>query len=334
MNKSKKALFILNGHGLGNASRCSYIASLIEDSCDISFATFGQASWYLKERFSIDCIELSKFGYGGRGITGIIRTLYLFVFAFLKNTLILNRLIYSRQFDYIFCDSIYFLPLLKWRCLFSINNIVSLKVSEIRSVLTSKNFSQFFFVEIFDYLWNLSIYRKIIVPTFSSTSSLSRNRLYIGQCVEAPASDPAAYLYDVAILLGGSNLKQLFDLTSLPKNLNYCVIGEADITDENIVFLGRVFNRLDVLQQSKSVLINAGYSSISECLKLQKRFYIYPINNHFEQSVNLLRAIAFSNNASAFEGDISTPISPFFEQVDLNSKFILDKEFLLKFLSD
>jgi len=63
---SKKILFLINGLGLGNSTRCSaIIENLVKKNCEISIITSGNGEWFFKNKDyikNLHTIEEIKYG--------------------------------------------------------------------------------------------------------------------------------------------------------------------------------------------------------------------------------------------------------------------------------
>ena len=63
---NKKILFLINGLGLGNSTRClAIIEKLIEKNCEISIITSGNGEWFFQNLSfvsNLECIDEIKYG--------------------------------------------------------------------------------------------------------------------------------------------------------------------------------------------------------------------------------------------------------------------------------
>ena len=76
----------------------------------------------------------------------------------------------------------------------------------------------------------------------------------------------------LTVIFGGSNIKNE-ELKSLAaQKIEPC---------ENLIF-----DSFKAINLSNEILIQGGLSSISECFALNKKFKVYPVNNHLEQHLN------------------------------------------------
>ena len=76
---NKKVLFLINGLGLGNSTRCfAIIERLFQLDTDVSIITSGNGSWFFLGKKEIkNLVEIESFKYGEKN--GKINTLNTFL---------------------------------------------------------------------------------------------------------------------------------------------------------------------------------------------------------------------------------------------------------------
>ena len=65
---NKKILFLINGLGLGNSTRCyAIIKSLIRKDCEISIITSGNGEWFFQDKKEITNLHtIEAINYGSK----------------------------------------------------------------------------------------------------------------------------------------------------------------------------------------------------------------------------------------------------------------------------
>ena len=102
---------------------------------------------------------------------------------------------------------------------------------------------------------------------------------------------PQTKLRKILIMLSGS---QFGASTSFLKSLKYRKGIQVDVVGREgnnygwIKFHGKVFNNKDLLNEADMMVVNGGFSAVSEAVVLRKPVVVIPVENHAEQFINAL----------------------------------------------
>jgi len=64
------------------------------------------------------------------------------------------------------------------------------------------------------------------------------------------------------------------------------VVGRSGTNVGNVTFHGRLMNNVPFLKQADALVINGGFSAVSEALALHKPTFVIPVPGHAEQFIN------------------------------------------------
>lgn len=82
------------------------------------------------------------------------------------------------------------------------------------------------------------------------------------------------------------------------------VVGRAGESRRNLTFHGRHMNNVALLADADALVINGGYSALSEAFALRKRTFVIPVPGHAEQFVNACLARDLGLGFIATENDV------------------------------
>ena len=327
----KKILFLVNGLGLGNSTRCyAIIESLIKKSCEVSIITSGNGEWFFSNKKNIKELHtIKEIKYGSKnneinifetlkGIPKILRTIN-------ENSEKIIKIINDYKPSTIVTDSVYLSTKVKKLGIpvISINNadIVLEKFSQYKNKPKSI-FPQLYCVEKFDYFYHKLIPNKIISPDLVFEKSKSKNKKFfrISPIVRNGirknlSEDPLT----AGIMLSGSNFGIKVKLKKDYENINLKVIGrdepESWEPKKNIKFYGKVINNIDLLNEIDFCVVNGGYSAISELFWANIPMIVVPVPNHAEQWINAKQieesGCGLIANENSYENQIPNMINNF-----------------------
>lgn len=299
MKNNNKILFLINGLGLGNSTRCeAIIRELILKGYSISVATSGNGFKYFKKSdLSLTITRLYQHEYGKSqdGNLSILKTILnipLMAIAFLKNLKILFPLVRDKNLSAIFFDSEYSILPLKPFCrtfIIGINNanIVIRYLSQNRPI--SRNLYPQYIVENLDRLYYAVTADHIICPTLSSDTILKEKITYCPPLIRKTLSrnKPTPLIKNGLVMLSGSSFKT--DLNFLKhtdlRHINWEIIGQTQIVN-GIDSPGKVYRNENKINNADIMIINAGFSAVSEAAVLGIPSLVLPVKNHAEQFVN------------------------------------------------
>jgi UDP:flavonoid glycosyltransferase YjiC (YdhE family) len=297
-----RVLFIVNGLGLGNSTRChSVIQSLHERGAKISVATSGNGLWYFGDRPEFDkLIELQSLHYGDvNGKISIAKTILSvpqMVGVLKSNARILMQILKKDRPDVVVTDSEYsFRPMKRLGIPIVALNNSDVVVQSFKKIATKPNTirSQFYTVEYTDYLYHRTIPDRVLSPTLEPNLSGINGQFHRiapivrRECHARAYSDKPAR---VVIMLSGSVFGSPVRLSNKKFPFHIDVLGRSAPSDyhdrEGITYHSKVKESLEILASADLVIINGGFSAVSEAFVMKKPMLVIPVPRHAEQWIN------------------------------------------------
>ena len=298
----KRVLFLVNGLGLGNSTRChAVIESLIDNKAEVTVATSGNGLWYFRDYLNFPrVIEIDELHYGKKGerlsIAATFASLGTFYRVLNRNAEIISTALKNFSPDVAVTDSVYtFKPMRKFGV-----PIVSLNNADVvyKSFFKFKGkpasiYPQFFLVELMDYLYHKKVADAVISPTLDADLPGAAAKFHrVGPIVRASIKpvDSREDGAKVVIMLSGSTFssKLRFKKKSYPMQID--VVGRSKPDGEpdipNVTYHGKIRNSPEILQDADLLVINGGFSAVSEGFVLKKPLLVIPVPNHAEQWIN------------------------------------------------
>lgn len=329
-----KVLFIINGLGLGNSTRChAVISELMKRDCQISIATSGNGLEYFRSELpAIPVITLNEMKYGKIGNrVSLFLTLVSMpkkVIGLIENQIKIIKFIRREKIEAVVIDSDYCLfPFGKFlRCkIISINNanFVLSKFWEKRRVPISV--LPQLVIEFFDYLYQQIMAEVILSPVVFPVQR-SKKTFSVSPLVRGTENNRKSDLIsstenitNVVIMLTGSSFFENLDfLNNLPDgpNLKYFVLGRDVTLPSRFFVLGRHFQNQAFLENADLLIINSGFSAVSEAIFYQKPTIAMPVGAHAEQMVNANSIVELGLGITANEGNLPEKVSYMLENLD------------------
>lgn len=303
---SKKILFLVNGLGLGNSTRCYAIIQRLKKShAKIAIVTSGNGSWFFKKKSEIDKIFYNKALHYGKNNNELstfntLKNLSVIFKTIKENSKKLLSVINEYKPDVIVTDSVYNFPVIKKLSipLIAVNN-ADLTIDYFKKT-NQKPFSiypQHYFVESLD-----NLYHKIFPDLVISPCILKKDQNEISNKKKIRRVGPIFRL-DIkkrkkrivergAIMLSGSsfglevntkiNLAYHLDIIGREKPLSTPVIS-------NQTFHGKIIDNTELLNNIDFCVVNGGYSALSELYWAKIPMVVIPIQNHSEQWTNAIQ---------------------------------------------
>lgn len=298
-------LFIINGLGMGNSTRCHAIMEyLMERGVRIHVLTSGNGLIYFSGVKGIASLTpMESFFYSGKngGVSGW-RTFASIHALYGKSTdkkRQLEELLERLHVDIAVTDSEYITSPLRRRKIpiIGLNN-ADVVVSEYLKCPNPPQGirSHFWFVEYTDYLFHRFFCDLVIspsaVPGGIRHSRIRRVGLIVRRSLlEALPDQPPPHVLPAAMksmvfLLSGSVFasKVAFGDGVFPFAVD--VIGRDGTNVGRVTFRGRLMDNISFLQKADALVINGGFSAVSEAMALGKPIFVIPVPGHAEQYVN------------------------------------------------
>lgn len=297
-----KAIFIVNGLGLGNSTRChAVIEALTLRGFEISVVTSGNGLWYFSGLAEVSNLyEIQPLSYGAKdgqiSVWRTFRKLAQIFRTFRENARTIREILVTEEPDVVVIDSDYnFLPVKRLGIpIVSLNNAdVVVETYRMFKDKPRSISAQFYGVEFLDYIFNR------LVPTVTLSPCLPLNRSSSRGCVRrigpivrrrfrAEVLDrPPTH---AVIMLSGSQFAMPVRLEDKRLNIHIDVIGRAKpdgVADrQNVKFHGKLHDTFDLIANADIAVVNGGYSAITEMFCMRKPMIVVPVPRHAEQWAN------------------------------------------------
>lgn len=327
-----RVLLLVNGLGLGNSTRChAVLQRLVERGAETAIVTSGNGLWYFEGRDGIGGVHgIEAFYYASRnGRISIPRTLMSvgdFRRIAKRNRAAVDKVLETFKPDVALIDSIYTTGPMKKRGI----PIVALNNSDVvhlsYRIFTERPPSirmQFYAIEEMDYLFHRARVDMVLSPSLDPTlPEVGGNIRRVGPIVRrgyesVPAVGPVRR---VLVMLSGSRFGTPVALADNQYPFHIDVVGREAPKDgelpPNVHFHGRLRDNTEIVRAADLVLVNGGFSAVSEAFALRKPMVVLPIPNHAEQWVNGRTIERLGVGFMAQESDIEPAMLRAIERID------------------
>jgi len=298
---------MINGLGMGNSTRCHAVMErLHEAGVQIHVLTSGNGLKYFADRPEVASLHaMDAFFYSGKGgrVSGWRTLGSIGRLAKLERSKrkALENLLRELKPDVAILDSEYAVsPLRRRRVpIIGINNsevIVTEFLNHPSNPRPIKN--HFWLVEFSDYLFHRTFCNLIVSPSprqgVSRHSKFKRIGMIVRRSVReaaglTPPSGPFPKPRDVkscVFMLSGSIFASHIDLEHFDLPFHVDVVGREGTNTRNVTYHGRLMNNVDLLLKADVLVINGGFSAVSEAVFLNKPTFVVPVPGHAEQFTN------------------------------------------------
>jgi hypothetical protein len=152
---------------------------------------------------------------------------------------------------------------------------------------------QFYAIEEMDYLFHRARVDQVLSPSLDpAIPEVGGNVRRIGPIVRRGyALEPAAGpVKRVLVMLSGSRFGSPVALSNSRYPFHIDIVGREAPRDAvlpaSVVFHGRLRDNTQIVRAADLLLVNGGFSAVSEAFALRKPMVVLPIPNHAEQWVN------------------------------------------------
>jgi UDP:flavonoid glycosyltransferase YjiC (YdhE family) len=329
---STRILFLVNGLGLGNSTRChAVIQRLLDRGVEIQVVTSGNGLWYFQSVPGIAHLhEVESLYYGVKeGRISIARTLTAvadFAAILRRNARKMANILSEWRADVVVSDSVYsFRPFKRAGIPFiALNNadVVHQSYRQFRERPRSVR-PQFWCVEEPDYLFHRVIPDLVISPSLDPfLPEVGGNVVRVGPIVRQGFS-PAAARFPVncvLVMLSGSRFGSpvIFDRTDWPFEID--VVGRPAPPNwqggGRIRFHGKLLDNRALVEKADMVVVNGGFSAVSESFSMRKPLVVIPVPNHAEQWINARTIEHLEVGMSAQEAELENAMARATQQVE------------------
>jgi len=306
MIKKPVILFAINGLGMGNSTRCHVVIQRLAAEAEVHVITSGNGLFFLKDRPAITTLSATPplaYAFSGDGVNalGTLASVSKMRGALHEKKERLEALIDKLQPDLVVTDSEYIIrPVLRRPIpLAGINNSDVVVSQYFRHKhLPASIRSHFWAIEYSDYLLHRMKWKMAVSPSPFVDPPRSDVFKRIGLIVRDGARDTAKErtgkpaplpqeIDRIVVMLSGSAFaSQISELQTLPWKVD--VIGRDGASEGNVTYHGKIRESLELVRNAGALVINGGFSSVSEAIAMMRPVYVIPVPNHAEQLINAL----------------------------------------------
>jgi UDP:flavonoid glycosyltransferase YjiC (YdhE family) len=326
-----RILFLVSGLGLGNSTRChAVIQRLLDRGAEIEVVTSGNGLWYFQSVPGIARLhEVESLYYGVKdGRISVARTLAAladFAAILRRNARKMGDVLGQWRPEVVVSDSVYtFRPFRRAGIPFvALNNadVVHQSYRQFRDRPRSVR-PQFWCVEEPDYLFHRLIPDLVISPSLDPfLPEVAGHIVRVGPIVRQGFSPAAARspVRCVLVMLSGSRFGSpvTFDRTDWPFEIE--VVGRPAPAHwqggGRIRFHGKLLDNRALVEKADMVVVNGGFSAVSESFSMRKPLVVIPVPNHAEQWINARTIEHLGVGMSAQERELENAIGSAAQQV-------------------
>jgi UDP:flavonoid glycosyltransferase YjiC (YdhE family) len=298
--RAKKILFIVNGLGLGNSTRCDSIAQrLARNGCEIDVMTSGNGLLYFRGcSYVANVVELRSVYYGSKhGKLSMWNTLFAIpdLLMILKaNVNRLKALLANNSYAALVIDSDYMVWWLKKAIripIIALNN-ADIVIQECNKLpVLPKAIRMQYVVERCDGWFHRTVPQLVLSPSIlkqdDGPGKVKHFAPFIreGLVVRPPTTD----LKRILVMLSGSGFGSKTDFVKQwtpPPGVSVDVVGRDGMSQDSITYHGKTFVNQSIVNQADMMVVNGGFSAVSEAVVLRKPVIVIPVENHAEQFIN------------------------------------------------
>lgn len=313
-----KILFLINGLGLGNSTRChAIIQHLLSAGATVRVVTSGNGAWYFKDVKHIGPIaELEPFFYKKRGSSvdtfGTILSTPTFISIASRNAKVLGRVLDDFEPNAVVTDSVYSFREVKRRGipLIALNNadVIVQQYYQIPKTPSSIR-AQFYAVEYMDYLFHKIVPDCVLSPSFNTSLPTPGSKfIRLGGIIRQeylPSQLRTGKVERVVVMLSGSTFATKIQFTNQHLPFQVDVVGRdappGFVPNDMLRYHGKVRHNQDILDKADLLLVNGGFSAVSEALCMEKPVVVVPVAGHAEQWINAWTAASLGVGLAATE---------------------------------
>ncbi len=299
---TRKILFLVNGLGLGNSTRCDAIIDPLRRlGYRIDMVTSRNGERYFKKDPRIDhCYRCYPLDYPSKNhqleLSRAFRALPAMARSYWRNVRTLNEILAREKYEAVVSDSDYSMALLKRNysgLVVALNNAASLFSKPSFLLKLSAGYRLHAGVEWLDYLYHRLVPDLVLSPTLQPQTEWKGKIKQVGPVVRKKTQTLKAKSKKrgplrILIICGGSKyasrfiqVKKLLDWPDTRVDL----LGPKGKDFGNLHY--HPFTKdLSLIAEADLLVINGGFSSVSEAVMFKKPCVVLPIPGHAEQYFN------------------------------------------------
>ena len=301
-----ECLFIVNGLGMGNSTRCFAIMEHLHDrGASIHVLTSGNGLEFFQDKKQVTSLTpMPSFFYavkhGRISAWQTIASLRVLAQRAREKKAQLEKLLSAIRPDVAVLDSEYIVGPCHRRHIpvVGLNNSEVVVSEYLRAPYNPPSVrSQFWCIEFSDYLFHRSCCDLVLSsaplptpprhPRFKRIGLIFRRTLLpeILLAANKPLVRPRQLKNLLFMFSGSIHASPLsFAKSRFPFHID--VVGQSGESKGDVVFHGRVMDNIELLMKADALVVNGGYSAFSEAVALGKPTVIMPVAGHAEQLVN------------------------------------------------
>lgn len=325
-------LFMVNGLGMGNSTRCHAVIKKMSPVMDVHVLTCGNGAAFFQDKTDIKSLNIMDALFyakkdGGISVARTFMSIGDLIRLARKKSEQLNGLLSKLKPDLAVTDSEYSIFPLRRRGipLAGLNNsdVIVTEYMKRRGLPRSIK-GQFWFVELNDYFFHRTFMDMVISPAalptplrhpkFKRVGLVVRDEILDASKVTQARPFPAPReIKRVALMLSGSVFASKIGpgLDTLPFKID--VIGREGESRGNVTYHGKLTNNVELLKAADMLVINGGFSAVSEAISLNKPTFIIPVPGHAEQHINALLIEDLGAGYLVAETDVVPRLARFYE---------------------
>ena len=297
-----RALFVVSGLGLGNSTRChAVVQRLHARGAEVEVVTSGNGLWYFRGRPEVAALhEIESLYYSAKhgriSVVNTLGSLGRLTGILRRNGRRLGALLDERRPDVVVVDSDYTVWPMRRRKIpvVAVNN--SDVVHHAYRLFPDRPSSirpQFYAVEEMDYLFHRAFPTRVVSPTIDPGIPGGGGKFQrVGPIVRegygpAPHTGPARR---AVVMLSGSVFGSPVVLKRRSYAVHIDVVGRGAPPDwpgaPGITYHGKLLDTRELLRQADLVVVNGGFSAVSEVFCMRKPVVVVPVPRHAEQWLN------------------------------------------------
>ena len=292
--RAKRFLFCIVGVGAGNTTRNLAILEELQRQgrCEILIAAQGRALELLRERYKTIGLQTIKYSDSGNLTPwDLVRSNLSFPTRFLENRARLTEVMKDFRPDLVVADSDFYClqPARKLGLrLASINNAaVVVEMIRREGGLPANCRFSYHAIEKTDYLLQRRYPHRVLCPTVKRLPGLGRKFVQIPPMVRPEIQPLAERGEEIVVLTGGSGMDTAnIDLRSLEGMAVRTVGTHLEKVPSGTRQIGFSLDVMEHLRHAKVLVVQGGFSSISEAVALRVPTVVLPVANQAEQWSN------------------------------------------------
>jgi len=297
-----RILLLVNGLGLGNSTRCyAVIQRLLSVDAEVEVVTSDNGLWFFADKPEVGRVtEIPSLRYGQKaGRINITATLFqvgTMLDIIRRAEAVVAGTIARFGPAAVVTDSTYSLRPVRRAGLplAAINNSDMVVRRMVGGGWPAAVLPQFLAVELSDYLFHRLLPDLVISPRLDPAETTEAGPFRrVGPIVRAacrPEPARSGRPERVVVMLSGSVFGSPVTLGRDRPGLTIDVVGRpapsGGVVPEGVFYHGRVRDSLKAMRDADLVVVNGGFSAVSEALFLRKPMVVIPVPRHAEQWAN------------------------------------------------